>query len=79
MPEGTFSYDANEKVGEWTILQMTQPENVYKLTGSIRFGEGQVEMPSGITAVVNLKIPNHSFSGTSIEKITCAIGSNKDD
>ena len=53
--------------------------NVVKLQGSIKYQSATSES-SFITAVVNMKIPQYSFSGTVIEKVSCYTASGtKDD
>ena len=49
--------------------------------GSIKLEDGfQGEIPSGIVAVVNMKMTNTVLSGTSVDKIICSLGGgSKDD
>lgn len=77
--EGTFVFDAKSKIGEWTLLNMTNTTetNVFKLSGSIRLASKILE--GGITAVVSLKLTNTSFSGSHVERVSCSMNGNKDD
>jgi hypothetical protein len=82
MPDGSFSYNPTERTGDWTILHLPATEHHFKLTGSLKFPPHIIELPSGITALVNnVKLPGHSFTGSIVEKVTCTIGPNtgKDD
>lgn len=56
-------------------------ENNCSLIGTIKLAEGfSGDIPSGIVAVVNMKITNTIISGTSVDKIICSLnGGSKDD
>jgi len=83
MPEGAFTYDQQERVGEWSLptLQPESLDKVFKLQGSIKLPDGSNRSLSGsLVASVCMKIPQYSFSGSLIEKVTCNLeGSSKDD
>lgn len=83
MPEGTFSFDSNEKIGEWTLLNMNANSTDHKFTlvGSIKLADGHSgDIPSSIIAVLNMKITNSILSGSSVDKIICSLsGCSKDD
>ena len=56
-------------------------ENNCSLIGTIKLIDGfSGDIPSGIVAVVNMKITNTILSGTSVDKIICSLnGGSKDD
>ncbi len=81
MPEGSFTYDANDQTGEWAIVHVTSKESIYKLHGNINLKEAIVDISQiSLIAEVNLKLNNFLISGNSLDSIRCSLsGTNKDD
>lgn len=62
-------------------MNANSTENNCSLIGTIKLVDGlSGDIPSGIVAVVNMKITNTIISGVSVEKIICSLnGGSKDD
>jgi len=70
LPEGSFQFDPLTKIGEWTLIQMP---DAAKLQGSVR------GFCDSLIATVSLRVQQHAFSASQVEKVTCSLTGGKDD